>query len=168
MSKPELFLNYQITEAITYYNEFSIPRPLQMCRSPSTVEQGRNTRFSVCCSPKETHKNCWGCTQKMSFRPKALSQKLLGRMTDRLTKGCMFLLLQNEHEMLIALHGTSVLPQVHPCYFSGVQEYNLLAGILVLSLKILILRIHVYIGLLILYCNIRWAADTSRGWAIYF
>lgn len=77
-------------------------------------------------------------------------------------------LLQNGHEMLIALHGSSVLPQVHPCYFSGVHEYNLLAGILVLSLKIFILRIRVYIGLLILYCNIRWAAETSRGWAIYF
>lgn len=71
--------------------------------------------------------------------------------------------MQNEHEMLLALHGSLVLPQVCPCYFSGIQEYNLLAGILVLSLKIFILRIHVYIGLLILYCNIRWAAETSRG-----
>jgi len=40
--------------------------------------------------------------------------------------------------MLVAVHGSSVLPQVHPCYSSGAQEYNLLTGVTALSLKIFI------------------------------
>lgn len=127
---------------------------------------GRKTEiFSVVLSQGATLKKkpCWGC----SVVRKCLSdsQKLLGKMSGRLTKGC-----------------TSCAPAKWawngrcPPWFSsastgspvGEQEYSLLAGILVLSLKIFILRIHVYIGLLILYCNIRWAAETSRGWGIYF
>lgn len=36
---------------------------------------------------KGSHKSCWSHTQKMSFRPKALSQKVLVKIIDRLTKG---------------------------------------------------------------------------------
>lgn len=156
-------------EVITHYNEFSIPSPLQMRCSPSTVEQERNSRFSVCCCLKEPHKNCWSCTHRkcLSDQKPWIGSCLAGWQTGWPKVACGELL-QNEHEMLVALYGSSVFPPVHPCYFSGAQKYNLLAGTLVLSQKIFILRIHVYRGLLILYCNIRWAAETSKGWAIYF
>lgn len=130
--------------------------------------RGGNTRSSVCWSPKKPHKNCWGRTQKMSSRPKAFSQKLLGKVTDRLTKGCMWCVLAKRTWNAHCPPWFFSASTSSPMLLQWCTGLEFAAGILVLSLKIFILRIHVYIGLLIQYCNIRWAAETSRGWGIYF
>lgn len=150
---------------IKHYYEFSIPRPPQMCCSPPTVGQGlgrgEDKIFSVLFSQATTKKNCWGCTQKVSFRESEAAWRGVRQVDQRLHELCSC-------KMNMEWSLPSMVLQCFHRFTSGAQEYSLLAGILVLSLKILILRIRVYIGLLILYCNIRWAAETSRGWGIYF
>lgn len=91
MSKPELYLNDQITKMITYYNEFSIPHPL--CKYTALFLWWKRIEYKNFCvlrSWRATFKKCWSHTQKMSLRSKALSQKLVGRVTGRLTKGWMW------------------------------------------------------------------------------
>lgn len=130
---------------------------------------GQNTRTSACYAREEPHiKNAEVTLRKCLWDQKPWVRSCLAGWQAGWPKVACGVLLQNEHELLVALRGSSVLPQVHSCHFSGTQEHNLLTGVMALSLKIFIWRIYVYRGLLILYCNIRWAAETSRGWAIYF
>lgn len=148
-----------------YYNELFHSTPSTKCAAllqPQGRGGGEDKDFQ-CFVLLRNHnkKTCWDCTQKMSLRRSEVAWQDVRQVDQRLHELCSC-------KMNMEWSLPSMVLQCFHRFTSGAQEYSLLAGILVLSLKIFILRIHVYIGLLILYCNIRWAAETSRGWGIYF
>lgn len=150
---------------IKYYDELFLSTPstsVLLFFHHGAGKSGEDKDFWCLVLPSShIKKTCWGCTQKMSFRQSEVAWQGVRQVDQRLHELCSC---KMNMEWLLP----SMVLQCFYRFTSGMQEYSLLAGILVLSLKIFILRIHVYIGLLILYCNIRWAAETSRGWGIYF